>query len=56
MECCDTPTYTLFADDQWPMLFLQRNLRQGKKEKEKEKGKRQLGGRLVGKTVTKNIN
>jgi hypothetical protein len=27
MNCCDTPTYTLFADDQCPMLLLQMILR-----------------------------
>jgi hypothetical protein len=31
MDCCDTPTYTLFADNQCPMLFLQINLKQEKK-------------------------
>jgi hypothetical protein len=32
MDCCDTPTYTLFADDQCPMLFWQINLRLGGKK------------------------
>jgi hypothetical protein len=25
MDCCDTPTHTLFADDQCPVLILQIN-------------------------------